>query len=328
MYTLTIDTGTTNTRVCLWKDDSLLATEERAAGVRDTSIEGNNRKIKAALKSCIAMLLDSQNIPLSNVQCILASGMITSGLGLMEVAHLTMPAGTKELSENIAVQSFPEICAQPIHFIPGLKYFPSTEAFDSTDIMRGEEVEAIASHQHLKLAQDYILVLPGSHTKFVAISKDGTINSCCTTMAGEMLSVVTHNTILSETLEHSFTKEIDKDFLMRGAIACQFHGLNRALFLIRVMSLNEKTTQNQLANFLLGVIVSSDIQTLKASPSLAYHTNQPIVIVGKGILAQAFHCLLTQEQIHDAASILVLEESSHLAGQGCMLIAKQANLLS
>lgn len=40
MIIITIDTGTTNTRVCAWQDGALLAEAARAAGVRDTAITG------------------------------------------------------------------------------------------------------------------------------------------------------------------------------------------------------------------------------------------------------------------------------------------------
>lgn len=40
MYSVTIDTGTTNTRVFVWQDNRIIAEASQAVGVRDTAITG------------------------------------------------------------------------------------------------------------------------------------------------------------------------------------------------------------------------------------------------------------------------------------------------
>ena len=45
MYIITIDTGTTNTRVCAWQDTRLLAEAARPVGVRDTAISGSTETL-------------------------------------------------------------------------------------------------------------------------------------------------------------------------------------------------------------------------------------------------------------------------------------------
>ncbi|WP_286673715.1 MULTISPECIES: hypothetical protein [Symbiopectobacterium] len=41
MYSVTIDTGTTNTRVFVWQDNRIIAEASQAVGVRDTAITGS-----------------------------------------------------------------------------------------------------------------------------------------------------------------------------------------------------------------------------------------------------------------------------------------------
>ena len=46
MNILTIDTGTTNTRVTVWTDGEVVAQAARQVGVRDTAITGNTKKLE------------------------------------------------------------------------------------------------------------------------------------------------------------------------------------------------------------------------------------------------------------------------------------------
>ncbi len=58
-YIITIDGGTTNTRCILWGGGQRRIDEERrAVGVRNTSIDGHNGKLKQAVRECIEQLLE------------------------------------------------------------------------------------------------------------------------------------------------------------------------------------------------------------------------------------------------------------------------------
>ena len=60
---VTIDAGTTNTRAFLWGEGRrLLAAERRAVGVRDTAADGDNRRLKAAVRDCLEALLRAGNL--------------------------------------------------------------------------------------------------------------------------------------------------------------------------------------------------------------------------------------------------------------------------
>lgn len=47
---VTVDTGTTNTRAVLWQNGEEVANTSESVGVRDTSITGNNKRLKNAVK--------------------------------------------------------------------------------------------------------------------------------------------------------------------------------------------------------------------------------------------------------------------------------------
>jgi 2-keto-3-deoxy-galactonokinase len=98
-YVITVDTGTTNTRCILWNEKrEKIAEKKSKVGVRNTAIDGNNGKLKAAVKECLDQLLADGKIGYGDVKGVIASGMITSNVGLVEIPHLVVPAGKEDLA--------------------------------------------------------------------------------------------------------------------------------------------------------------------------------------------------------------------------------------
>ena len=148
-HIITIDGGTTNTRCILWDDSkNKLFESKREVGVRNTAIDGNNLRLKSAVKECLDELLDKANISFNEVSLLIASGMITSDVGIIEVPHLIAPADLDLIANSTVSIELPEICPLPIHFIPGIKNNDGSEIdfsnYEAMDIMRGEEVESLA----------------------------------------------------------------------------------------------------------------------------------------------------------------------------------------
>ena len=147
-YIITIDGGTTNTRCILWDQSrNKIAEEKRQVGVRNTAIDGNNEKLKMAVKESLDALLDKNDLTYENIRRIIASGMITSDVGIVVIPHLSAPAGLDDLARATVAVDLPKICPIPVHFIPGIKNAVdhiSVENYEAMDIMRGEEVESIA----------------------------------------------------------------------------------------------------------------------------------------------------------------------------------------
>ena len=133
--------------------------------------------------------------------------MITSDMGLLEIPHVSAPASAQDLKNAMREQAFPEIAPFPITFIPGVRNFAAPvdlENFSMMDMMRGEETEAIGLYDLLGLKEKAMLVLPGSHNKFVAMSEEGKILGCMTSISGELLDAMTHHTILADAVGSAF----------------------------------------------------------------------------------------------------------------------------
>ncbi len=93
MHILTIDTGTTNTRVTVWRDQQALCQAARQVGVRDTAISGSPVALQNGVRQTIAAALDDARLEMAQIDLVLGSGMITSNVGLHEVPHVLAPAG-------------------------------------------------------------------------------------------------------------------------------------------------------------------------------------------------------------------------------------------
>ncbi|MDE5206200.1 2-dehydro-3-deoxygalactonokinase [Citrobacter amalonaticus] len=85
MIIITIDTGTTNTRVCAWQDGTLLAEAARSAGVRDTAITGSTATLMQGVSDAVQEVKQKAGILCDAKVIYLSAGMITSNVGLCEI---------------------------------------------------------------------------------------------------------------------------------------------------------------------------------------------------------------------------------------------------
>ena len=191
MKYISIDVGTTNTRVRYMDNDNIIKIYKEQIGVRDTALTGSLNKLKAVLKKGIEECLrDEDNV---NEIKIIASGMCTSNLGLLEISHLNTPVSREDLANHMIKKTFVDIINVPIYFIPGVRN--NTYNFECADMMRGEEVEAFGALHLLEPEGNVLFVSPGSHTKFVFIN-NGEIKKCSTTLTGEIIWALANHTIL------------------------------------------------------------------------------------------------------------------------------------
>ena len=87
-YLITIDGGTTNTRAFLWKNNEVIASASREVGARNTAVSSSEVSLKNAVKACINEILKTASVTCDELDGIVASGMLTSNVGLIEIPHL------------------------------------------------------------------------------------------------------------------------------------------------------------------------------------------------------------------------------------------------
>ncbi|MES2102782.1 MAG: 2-dehydro-3-deoxygalactonokinase [Pseudomonadota bacterium] len=331
MNIVTIDAGTTNTRSCLWIDGQLQSQAQAEVGVRDTAITGSNSALKQAVRDTIGTALSQAGLSEGSLDLVLASGMITSNVGLTEIPHLPAPAGLQELAQGMQSVAIPDVLSQPIWFIPGVRNNVDQVGVhnaEAMDMMRGEETEAMALLARLKLNGAAMLILPGSHTKLVSIDGDRRIVGCATSIAGELLQAITRNTLLTKSLDGAFANELHPEMLLAGAAAAQRTGLARACFSVRILDMFTEAQQNEKASFLLGAVLSGDLLTLKNSSAIRMRPDTPIVISGKSILKQALALLISENGFFYGKQVVVNDQDQdNLAGFGAMTIAAARGLI-
>ncbi|MCJ7616534.1 MAG: 2-dehydro-3-deoxygalactonokinase, partial [Desulfobacterales bacterium] len=149
MFIVTIDCGTTNSRVYIVDENgNVIKRASQKVGVRDTAINGNNQVLKDGIREVFNRALQEVGISPSKIHCILSSGMITSELGLVEIPHLWAPCNPDTLAANITLVKDLDVFPPsiPLYFVRGIKnFFDPTEIsmkdVETLDFMRGEEVQ-------------------------------------------------------------------------------------------------------------------------------------------------------------------------------------------
>ncbi len=302
-YWLTIDTGTTNTRAVLWNEDGqALGMKSAPVGVRDTARDGSNERLKRGVQRCLEELLSEYRIEYKEVMQVAASGMITSNVGLAEIPHCTAPVSKKDLAKAAAKVLLKDIFPFPILFIPGVKNNVQTvseEAFEAMDIMRGEEVECCALLEQYGKGRPYLIIIPGSHTKFVAVDKEGHIEGCLTTLSGELLSSITHDTIIADAVGRSFIEkdEYDREMMLKGYRAAARCGTGRACFSTRILSQFAGVGTKAAANFLYGILIQNDLFAVQNSEAIHVDSSMTVLVMGDGAYSRGLCDILREEQI-------------------------------
>lgn len=273
---ITVDCGTTNSRVGFMGEGRLLSSVSFPLGAR--SHGADPKAYRTALAKAIVALQEKHG----DYAAVLVSGMLTSDLGLCPIPHLIAPVGVEKLHNGMQKRRFPELSPKPFYFIPGVKTVGENEL--DTDMMRGEEAELMGL-----LAEnsgDCVFVLPGSHSKIIAVDGEGRICDIVTLLTGEMAAALSGHTILSDSV--SLGDELDTDALCAGYECCRERGINEAVFKVRVLDKQLSKKAPERYGFFLGCILCGEIERL-----LAYPTER-VIIAGQRQLKKALCHLLSR----------------------------------
>lgn len=282
-----VDSGTTSTRVRMWHDGDVVWSDTRAAGARDTAIEGHTERVRNALRE---LLDEARRATSSQPQAVICSGMITSNLGLHEVPHLPAPAGPHELAAGIVEVRFDDVTDVPVAFVPGVKTRPRElplDRLDDGDVLRGEESEVVGLREALGLTSAATFLHFGSHHKAVETDAAGRIIASRTAITGELLAAILDHTILKSSTVPLDDLDPDPDAVRAGAEAARRHGLGRAAFLVRIGEQLGGFERERMTSYLIGALAALDLPLLaQGDPST------PIVLYGHGAFPGALDRLL------------------------------------
>ncbi len=302
-----IDGGTTSTRLRLVKDGTITLSEKLNIGAGSTK-GSDNSALAGAVKEGIASLLRCASLGEKDVEAAVFSGMICSEIGLFCVPHIEAPASRADLARASVRTSLPEISAVPFCFIPGVKRSSKVRDVSGlcdVDLMRGEECEYFGLTKALGVKGGVTVVLPGSHNKVIH-GDENTIFSFSTTLSGEMASALSKGTILKNSF--SLTAQYDEKYLVSGYEYCREHGINRALFGVRLLEKTFHPTEAETSSFFMGEILCGDVEAVKA---FRKNENTPVIVGGseplKSELAlllrhSGVECICAEDEICDNAA--------------------------
>ena len=272
---ITVDGGTTNTRLFLWEEGKMTASLSLPLGARTglTDKEALPREMRKAIASLLEKCKGS-------VTKILASGMITSESGLCPLPHILAPAGVAELHAAMHEVTLPEISEIPFVFLRGVKISDGTLA--GTDMMRGEETET----QGTDAGKDALLILPGSHSKLIRTDEAGRISHFETLLSGEMMWALAKDTILADSFAFGACT-CKENALLDGYRYARARGVNAALFKVRVLRNLCGGSEDDAYSFFMGATLADEIaEVLRLSPSR-------IVIGGKAAIREPMATILS-----------------------------------
>ena len=242
--------------------------------------------------------------------------MITSEFGLYNLPHISAPSGIDELHNAMCEVRLDDISEIPFVFIPGIKV--SDGELSHSDMMRGEETEFVGLSAELGGEKNCMYILPGSHSKLIRVDKNGRVFDFSTTLTGEMIAALSQGTILKDAVDLS-QSETDNEYLIKGFEYCSMHGINNALFKVRILKNMFGASPKQTYSFFIGAVLNAEIITAAKSDE------DRIIIGGKKQIKDAM-CTLLKHVCGDkkeviAASAEAVERSTSL---GMIKIYEQA----
>lgn len=320
-----LDGGTTNTRARFLIDGRVRATARRAVGVRDTVRAGDAGPLEQAVREALLEVVQATGGIAPDR--IVAAGMLSSEVGLVAVPHVPAPAGLDELARAARSCVVPGVGATPVLFVPGVRTGPADgpDGWAAVDVMRGEECEALGVLASRDEVGPMVLVLPGSHTKLLAVDVDGRITASHTTLAGELLAALACHTLLAASLPAALPDAPDEEAMEAGARLVETHGLGRAAFLVRTAALTDRFDPERRAAFLIGAVVSDDVRYLSEHAVLS--STAPVLVGGR-LPQRALHARFLARRHRGRVVELDREIAENASAIGALAVARRHAELS
>lgn len=180
---------------------------------------------------------------------LLMAGMVGSNRGWAEAPYVPCPAGLPELCAHLEWME-PERVA----IVPGVSFAKG----DAADVMRGEEVQLLGAYAEGQIPPNATVCHPGTHNKWVRI-EDGRIAAFRTVMTGEMFSLLSKHSILSDMLGGEVAPGAAFDAGVKAGLAGG--PLTGELFSVRARVLLGKARREDAASYTSGLLIGTDVRS-------------------------------------------------------------------
>ena len=239
---------------------------------------------------------------------VIAAGMVGSMQGWLEAPYCAAPAGADELARSMV-----EVAAGPLFIVPGV-----AQQGDPPNVMRGEETQIVgALALHPELAADSLLVLPGTHSKWVRV-RAGLVRGFETYVTGELFAVLLAHSILGRPSRGASPplQAAAADAFERGVIAAREseRGVAPLLFSARALVLAGRLDAAASPDYLSGLLIGDEIRCGRAAGAA------PSALLGDADLCARY---VQAFELFGTTGVRVLEDT---APAGLWTIAEHARL--
>jgi 2-dehydro-3-deoxygalactonokinase len=286
---LVVDSGTTSTRVWVVEQGDVKASSSSRSGARDVVRTKDRSELLGRIRELADEALAAAKSTWESVEAIVAFGMITSELGLEEVPHLEAPVGRRMLAAALVERRYGDVLPAPVYLVPGVR--SGGKELELADFMRGEETEVAGLLALGEPDPPFLYISTGSHTKFLAVDREGRIDWSLTTLSGELLLALQRETILAELIDLE-APPTDLAALEEGARFVERAGLSRALFGARLLNRMRGVSVSFCSDFLHGAVAGADLLSLRRAAESQGGLPDRVAIGGQGTLGDAYRHLL------------------------------------
>ena len=275
---ISCDWGTSRFRLRLVdrEQQQILAEHATGEGIQNLAAihpakEGRREFLGTVLERGIAALGVGNKIDIPLVM----SGMASSTLGWQSLPYSPLPAPID--GSTVRFVDFLQ-AGRKVRLVSGLQA--------DSDVMRGEETELIgifADPTRRPLADNCVVVLPGSHSKHVHL-RGGQIVGFTTHLTGELFNLLCR----SSTLETGDDAVFAPAPFVAGVQASRAQGMSAALFQTRARAVLGHLPAKHGRAFLSGVLIGAEISALAGTGA------RRIVLAAGGQLANEYALALTE----------------------------------
>jgi 2-dehydro-3-deoxygalactonokinase len=336
-----IDSGTTNSRIFLVSEGKVISEGARKVGVRDTSITGSNKKLKEGIREAVLDAVGNIGAQVEDVSCFIASGMITSEIGLLEVPHLVAPVSKSDLASAILKVQDNEIFPfdVPVIFVRGIKnqIYGQNNRLDELpliDFMRGEETQVIGICERYQPALPTNVIVVGSHFKLIHVDAEGRIAGSMTTISGQIFEALTKGTSIAASVADEEKATVDgaanlsaEDLLDVASGVIESGGLLRALLMPRFMQVLMKTTAAQRRSFVNAAIAAEDMRALESAAACGFTLATDYFVFGNEDMCRLYDRLIEKRFGSSFKRVLCYDrkETRDITIEGTVAIIKESD---
>lgn len=341
-----LDCGTTNSRLqILDETGTVLGRASAKIGVKDTAVSGSNRTLREGLEGLYRAAREEAGP--GPVEFILSSGMITSELGILELAHLPAPADLSDLARSLTkVEGESRLAVDPdLYLVRGVKNVPDPapgsplSAVRALDFMRGEETQVMGFLELYGGGIPTTVVNLSSHTKYISVDGSGRIRGSVTTLSGQVYEAILKETFIGKSVSPPAAKpeedpappeaELEAAVDLAAELV-EASGLLRSLMLPRFLDTLMESDWRVRRRFVEACLAADDLTALNLFPEYGFPMGSRIVLVGLPARCGIFEHLLRKSGRAGESRIETISDPDlvlRLAAVGALAIARAAGLL-